>query len=53
MDWQQLISFLIVGFSLYLIVKSRIKKRNLKKVLPCADECNCAATKLVLSKKSK
>jgi|WetSurMetagenome_2_1015567.scaffolds.fasta_scaffold295821_1 hypothetical protein len=53
MEWQQIISFLIVGLSIFLIAKSEIKKHRIKKIIPCAGNCNCAAKKIILLKQSK
>ena len=53
MDWQKLISFITVLVTLFLIVRSEIKKYKLRKTRPCGSDCNCAVLKEVSLKKLK
>ncbi len=53
MDWQEIISLIIVGLAVSLIVRSEIRKYRLRKTRFCGGDCNCAATKFTLTDKSR
>lgn len=53
MDWQQIISLLIVVISLVLITHSEWRKHQLRKNSTCGGECNCAAKKIAFLKIEK
>ena len=53
MNWQELISLLIVGLTMILIIRSEIRKYRLRKILPCGGDCNCTALKIVRLKQIK
>lgn len=53
MNWQEIISFMLVAITTVIMIRSRIKRHKLRKILPCAGDCNCTAAKLILLNQSK
>ena len=53
MDWQEIISLLIVATALALILRSEIQKYRIRKTRLCGSDCNCSPMKAVLLKQMK
>ncbi|MBI5216690.1 MAG: hypothetical protein HY960_13135 [Ignavibacteriae bacterium] len=44
MDWQQLLSLLIVGVSAVLLVRHELRRRKRAKLSACGHDCGCSVT---------
>jgi len=42
MDWQKIISLMIVALAAFLMIRSEIRKYNLRKTRLCGGDCNCS-----------
>ena len=47
MDWQQIITFIIVGISLALLVRSEWRKHTRRKNSICGSDCSCPSKNFV------
>jgi hypothetical protein len=47
MNWQQVISLIIVGASAALLIGSQVFKRRRSKNSACAADCGCSALKAI------
>jgi len=45
MDGQQIISLALVALSLGFLIRSAVRKRRLRKTMPCAGDCGCGRLK--------
>jgi hypothetical protein len=53
MDWQEIMSFIIVATAAALILRSEIHKHKLRKTRLCGGDCKCSPLKAVLLKQIK
>jgi hypothetical protein len=44
MDWQQLLSLLIVGVSTALLVRHEVRRRKRSKLNECGHDCGCSVS---------
>jgi hypothetical protein len=46
-NWQQVVSLIIVGVSAALLIGSQVLKRRRAKNAPCGADCGCSALKAI------
>ena len=44
MDWQQIVSLIVVAATAVLLVRHEMKKRQQTKLRPCARHCGCSSS---------
>jgi len=44
MDWQQIVSLVIVALTFVLLLRSQIRKRKRAKNSACGGDCGCSST---------